>query len=131
MEVGQHVESHHMVDEALVQKFADLSGDHNPLHLNAQYAAKTRFGRPIAHGALLMSFVSALLGEKLPGPGAIYLSQTAKFKAPVYVGESVDVAIRVANVRTNGIVTLEHQAKVGDRVVLEGESVILYEPVDD
>lgn len=129
MEVGQHVQSRHLVNASMVRRFADVSGDHNPLHLDPGFAAKTRFGRPIAHGALIMSLVSALLGERLPGPGAIYLSQTASFKAPVYVGDTVDVAVRVVKIRANNIITLQHEAKVDDRLVLDGESVILFEPI--
>lgn len=129
VEVGQSVASRHVVDEALVRQFADVSGDHNPLHLNKEFARKTRFGRPIAHGALIMSIISALLGERLPGPGAIYLSQTASFKAPVYVGDTVEVSVRVHQVRQNGVITLTHEAKVGEQLVLDGQSVILFEPV--
>lgn len=129
MQVGESRTATHVVDAEKVRAFASLSTDWNPLHVNPAHAEKTRFGRPIAHGALTMSFVSALIGMELPGTGSIYLSQTAAFKAPVYVGDTVTVSVTVTEMRPNGVVTLHHQARVDDRLVLEGESVVLFEPV--
>jgi hypothetical protein len=86
---GMFAEVRRVVTAADVAAYAALLGDANPLHLDADFAARTAWGRPIAHGMLTASFVSTVLGTKLPGPGAIYLSQTLRFKAPVRAGDTV------------------------------------------
>lgn len=97
------------VSDAVVRAFADVSGDHNRIHLDDDYAKSTRFGRRIAHGALLMAFVSKSLGMDLPGPGAVYLSQTLEFQAPVYVGDEVEVVLRVREVDAGArVLTLDN-----------------------
>lgn len=83
------------ITEADVIAFAELSGDRNPIHLDAEYAAQTRFGRRIAHGLLSVGLIGALLGNQLPGPGAIYLSQAIRFRAPVYLGDTVTATVEV------------------------------------
>jgi acyl dehydratase len=93
--VGDTFVDRRVVDDAAVRTFAAVSGDANPVHLDDAYAASTRFGRRIAHGALLGAYVSKVLGMDLPGPGAIYLSQSMEFLAPVYVGDAVEVAVTV------------------------------------
>ncbi len=75
--------------------FASVSGDKNPIHLDAHYAASSRFGERIAHGFLIGSFISAVLGTRLPGPGAIYMSQQLYFRAPVKIGEEVRTTVQV------------------------------------
>lgn len=75
--------------------FASVSGDHNPLHLNADFAASTQFGEPIAHGMLTAGIVSAALAQTLPGPGAIFVSQTLQFLRPVKPGDTVTVQLQV------------------------------------
>src|SRR5436853_4119173 len=76
--------------------FATLSGDHNPIHLSDHFAKKTRFGGRIAHGLYTASLISAVLGMRLPGPGAVYLSQTLNFRAPVKIGDVVTILVEVA-----------------------------------
>jgi 3-hydroxybutyryl-CoA dehydratase len=76
--------------------FAQLTGDRNPIHLSEHFAAKTTFGGRIAHGLYTASLISAVLGTRLPGPGAIYISQTLNFRAPVRIGDRVDVTVTVA-----------------------------------
>ena len=76
--------------------FAQLTGDRNPIHLSEHFAAKTPFGRRIAHGLYTASLISAVLGTRLPGPGAIYISQTLNFRAPVKIGDTVTVTVTVA-----------------------------------
>jgi 3-hydroxybutyryl-CoA dehydratase len=95
-----------------VLAFADLSGDVNPVHLSDDFAAKTIFKKRIAHGFLTGSLFSTVLGTKLPGPGCIYLSQSMKFRAPVYIGDEV-----VATLRVTGL--------VNGKTVLEGEAVMM------
>src|SRR3954464_2693555 len=75
--------------------FAEVTGDRNPIHLSEHFAARTRFGTRIAHGLYTASLISALLGTRLPGPGAVYISQTLNFRAPVKIGDTVDVTIVV------------------------------------
>src|ERR671923_1512874 len=76
--------------------FAQLTGDRNPIHLSEHFAAKTQFGRRVAHGLYTASLISAVLGTRLPGPGAIYISQTLNFRAPVRIRDQVDVTVTVA-----------------------------------
>src|SRR5881394_2414193 len=76
--------------------FAQLTGDRNPIHLSEHFAAKTPFGRRIAHGLYTASLISAVLGTRLPGPGAVYVSQTLNFRAPVRIGDTVEVMVVVA-----------------------------------
>jgi 3-hydroxybutyryl-CoA dehydratase len=75
--------------------FAEISGDRNPIHLSEHFAAKTPFGGRIAHGLYTASLISAVIGTRLPGPGAIYLSQTLNFKAPVKIGDVVEASVEV------------------------------------
>ena len=83
-----------LITERDVETFAALSNDTNPVHLSDEFAAQTRFKRRIAHGLLTASLISAVLGTKLPGPGAIYVSQDLKFTAPVYLGDVVTATVR-------------------------------------
>ena len=76
--------------------FAQLTGDRNPVHLSEHFAARTQFGRRIAHGLYTASLISAVLGTRLPGPGAIYIAQTLNFRAPVKIGDTVTVVVTVA-----------------------------------
>lgn len=111
--------------------FALLTGDVNPVHLDDAYAERTRFGERIAHGMLSAGLISAVLGTKLPGPGAVYLSQTLKFRAPVTLGDEVTATATVTEQKEGKpIYTLRTVCTKRDgTVVLEGEAVILYEPV--
>src|SRR5262245_49233104 len=86
------------VTEADVKAFADVSGDHNPIHLDEAYAATTMFKTRIAHGILSASYISATLASRLPGPGAVYVSQNLKFRAPVRLGDTVTARIEVAGI---------------------------------
>jgi 3-hydroxybutyryl-CoA dehydratase len=75
------------ISEADISRFAEITGDYNPLHMNEEYAKKTMFGKRVAHGILSAGLISAVLGMKLPGPGALYLDQTLTFKKPVFIGD--------------------------------------------
>jgi 3-hydroxybutyryl-CoA dehydratase len=90
------------VMESDVVGFAQLSGDENPIHLSDVYASKTRFGQRIAHGLYTASLISAVLGTRLPGPGAVYLSQTLNFKAPVHIGDVVVIDVEVTELTEKG-----------------------------
>jgi 3-hydroxybutyryl-CoA dehydratase len=105
--------------------FAEISGDRNPIHLSEHFAAKTPFKSRIAHGLYTASLLSALIGTRLPGPGAIYISQTLAFKAPVKIGDVVLASVKVAEIMPHGSrVRLTCQCSVGETVVLEGEAII-------
>ena len=115
------------ISEADVQAFADVTGDHNPIHLDEEFAKSTRFGRRIAHGMLSASLISSAIANKLPGPGSIYLSQTLKFVAPVYLGDTVTARISVTAIREDKpILSLETicENQRGE-VVVKGEATVL------
>src|SRR4030081_4035696 len=105
--------------------FAQLTGDRNPIHLSEHFAAKTQFGERIAHGLYTASLISAVLGTRLPGPGAVYRSQTLHFHAPVRIGEVVTVTVEVVELMPQGRkVRLACEASVDGRVVLDGEALV-------
>ena len=105
--------------------FAEITGDRNPIHLSEHFAAKTLFKGRIAHGLYTASLVSAVIGTRLPGPGAIYLSQTLKFLAPVKIGDTVDVIVEVVDLsEQRQRARLLCTCKVGNTVVLEGEALV-------
>lgn len=122
--VGQRVERSIVVDEERVRKFGDATGDLNPVHFDPEFAATTPFGRPIVHGGLLIGFFSRILGMELPGPGTIFLSQSVRFAAPVYVGETVVCSVELAELLPKNGARLTTEAKVGDRVVATGEATV-------
>jgi 3-hydroxybutyryl-CoA dehydratase len=113
------------VMETDVVGFARLSGDDNPIHLCDVYAAHSRFGERIAHGLYTASLISAVLGTRLPGPGAVYRSQTLNFHAPVKIGDVVTVSVDVVELVPEGRkVRLACEARVDGRLVLDGEAVV-------
>lgn len=116
----------HVTDE-LVRRFAELSGDHNPLHLDDEFAKTTRFGQRIAHGMLSGAFISAVLGYELSARKIVYLSQTLRFVSPVFIGDRITTTATVVRIRADKpIVTLETICtnQTGQTVV-EGEAVIM------
>jgi 3-hydroxybutyryl-CoA dehydratase len=116
-----------ITDDDIV-RFAEVSGDRNPVHLDADYAARSPFGQRIAHGFLTGSMISALIGMELPGAGSIYLGQTLKFLAPVHIGDTVTASVEVIGVREEKrIITLRTDCTNQDGIlVLTGEAVVKY-----
>jgi 3-hydroxybutyryl-CoA dehydratase len=109
--------------------FAELSGDHNPIHLSEHFARKTRFGQRIVHGLYTASLISAVIGMRLPGPGAVYISQSLNFLGPVVIGDVVEVSVEVAELTPKGRrVRLKCECRVGEKLVLEGEGVLSVPP---
>ena len=98
LEVGQSASFSKTVSEADVYLFAGISGDFNPVHVNEEYAKEGMFKKRIAHGILTASFISTVLGTKLPGPGAIYAKQDLKFLAPVFIGDTLTAACTVKEI---------------------------------
>ncbi len=114
------------ITDADIVMFAGVSGDMNPVHLNHDYASQTRFGGRIVHGMLTASFISAVLGTKLPGPGCIYVSQNLRFLAPVRVGDTVCARVTVVNVdQESKRVKVETTCTVGDKAVVAGEAELV------
>lgn len=114
------------VTEADIITFADISGDKNPVHLDAAYAARTMFKDRIAHGMLTAGYISAVFGMQLPGPGAIYISQTLNFKGPVRIGDEVISKVRVLELfPAKRRVRFECLCTVAGKSVLEGEAMLM------
>jgi 3-hydroxybutyryl-CoA dehydratase len=126
LSVGQSAMFGKTVTEADIMAFAGVSGDTNPIHLHEAFAKTTRFGQRIAHGMLSGSFISTVIGTKLPGPGAIYVSQTMNFMAPVLIGDTITAVATISAIdATKRRVTLKTQCLNGDKVVIDGEAVVL------
>lgn len=126
LSVGRTAEMTRVVGEADIQAFADVSGDENPVHLDEAYARTTTFGQRIAHGMLSGAYISAVLGTRLPGPGAIYLSQSFRFRRPVRIGDAVTARVTVKALdERRGHVTLETVCEVDGRAVVDGEAVVI------
>lgn len=127
LSVGQSAMFGKTVTEADIMAFAGVSGDTNPIHLHEGFAKASRFGRRIAHGMLSGSFISTVIGTKLPGPGAIYVSQTMNFMAPVLIGDTITAVATISAIdATKRRVTLKTQCLNGeDKVVIDGEAVVL------
>ena len=116
------------VSEADIVMFAGVSTDTNAVHLDEEFAKTTQFGGRIAHGMISASFISAVIGAHLPGPGSIYMSQTLRFTAPVRIGDTVKTTATVKEVIVEKKrVILETVCRVGDTVVTQGEAIV-YKP---
>jgi 3-hydroxybutyryl-CoA dehydratase len=126
LEVGMTAEYAKTVTDADIVIFAGVTGDHNPLHMNEEFARESMFGTRIIHGMLTASFISAVIGTKLPGPGCIYVSQNIRFKAPVKPGDTVNVSATIKEmVGDKRRATLSTVCMVRNKVVLEGEAVVI------
>jgi len=126
LEVGQEASLSNTVTEAVINAFADVSGDRNPVHLDEAYAATTMFKGRIAHGMLSAAYISAVFGMKLPGPGAIYISQTLAFKAPVKIGDTVVTTVKLVElIPEKKRARFETVCTVGGKPVLTGEAQLM------
>ena len=118
-----------VVSSSDVVGFAELTGDRNPIHLAQHFAANTPFKTRIAHGLYTASLISAVLGTRLPGPGALYRSQTLNFHGPVKIGDVVQVVVEVVELTPKGrMVRLSCEASVDGKLVLDGEAVVSVPP---
>lgn len=129
--IGQAASMAKTISSDDLRLFAEVSLDTNPVHFDAEFAEKTRFGGIIAHGMIPAGLISAVIGTRLPGPGTIYLGQTLQFKRPVRVGDTITATVTVATTREDKSIatlttTVTNQA--GD-VVLTGEATVLYADV--
>jgi 3-hydroxybutyryl-CoA dehydratase len=126
LSVGQTAEVSHVVGAADIEAFAAVSGDHNPVHMDEAFAKSTPFGGRIAHGMLSAAYISAVLGNDLPGPGAIYLSQSLRFRRPVKIGDPVTAKVTVKALdAAKGHATFETVCLVNGKTVVDGEALIM------
>jgi 3-hydroxybutyryl-CoA dehydratase len=127
LQIGAKASRQKTITAADIEAFASATGDTNPVHLDDAYAATTQFGKRIAHGLLTAGIVSAVLANDLPGPGTIYLGQDLKFKAPVFIGDTITATVEVIQYRDDKrIATFETTCVNQDgTLVLEGEAVVL------
>jgi len=127
LELGQAARLTRVVSRADIHTFADLCGDFNPVHLDENYAATSLFKAPIAHGMLTGSLISAVFGMKLPGAGAIYISQTLNFRGPVYIGDEITAEVEIADLyQAKNRVKFQCLCRNQDgKTVLSGEAILM------
>lgn len=126
LEIGMESSFAKTVSEADIVAFADVTGDHNPVHLDEDYASQTIFKTRIAHGMLTAGTISAVCGMQLPGPGAVYVSQTLNFRGPVKIGDRVVATVKIAElIPEKRRVSLDCACTVEGKVVLEGQAVLM------
>jgi 3-hydroxybutyryl-CoA dehydratase len=126
LSVGDSAERSFTVAGSDIDAFAAVSHDRNPVHLDEAYAATTAFKGRIAHGMLSAAYISAVLGEQMPGPGSVYVSQSIRFKRPVRIGDTVVVKVAVTEiVERTGKVTLSTTCQVNGKTVADGEAEVL------
>jgi 3-hydroxybutyryl-CoA dehydratase len=124
---GDSAEITKTIDQSDIDAFANLTGDHNPVHVDEEFAKTTRFGRRIAHGMVTASLISAVLANKLPGEGSVYLGQTLRFVAPVFAGDEITARVVVTDVRENKPIVKLETICLNQRgeVVVRGEATVL------
>ena len=126
MAIGMSAETTKTITDADIVLFAGVSTDFNAVHMDEEYARTTPFGGRIAHGMLSASLLSAVLGNQLPGPGVVYLSQSLRFRAPVRIGDTVHARVTVKEVLTEkSRVVLDTVCTVLDKVVIDGEAMVM------
>lgn len=127
LSIGDSAEITKTIEQADVDAFAQVTGDHNPVHVNEEFAKTTRFGRRIAHGMLTASLISAVLANKLPGEGSVYLGQTLQFVAPVFPGDEITARVTVKAIREDKPIVKLETVCVNQRgeTVIRGEATVL------
>ena len=127
LSIGDSAEITKTIEQADIDAFAQVTGDHNPVHVDEEFAKTTRFGRRIAHGMLTASLISAVLANKLPGEGSVYLGQTLQFVAPVFPGDEITARVTVKEIREDKPIVKLETVCVNQRgeVVIRGEATVL------
>src|SRR5215217_6313514 len=127
LKVGETAEITKKIEQQDIDAFANVTGDHNPVHVDEEFAKTTRFGRRIAHGMLTASLISAVLANKLPGEGSVYLGQTLQFVAPVFPGDEITARVTVKQVREDKPIVKLETICVNQReeIVIRGEATVL------
>jgi 3-hydroxybutyryl-CoA dehydratase len=130
LKIGETFSNTREVTDELIRKFAEVSGDENPIHLDEEFARKTRFGKRIAHGMLTASFISAVLGNNIRERKIVYLSQTLRFLLPVFIGDKITAEATITGIREDKpIVAIETICRnQNDEIVLRGEAKIMILP---
>ncbi len=130
LKIGDKFSASKQITDAVVRAFAEFSGDYNPIHLDDEFASKTRFGKRIAHGMISGALISAVLGYELKDRKIVYLSQTLKFTAPVYIDDTVTATATVTNIREDKpVVTVETICtNQNGETVVNGEAAIMVLP---
>jgi 3-hydroxybutyryl-CoA dehydratase len=125
--IGDSAQLSKTIKDEDIRIFAEVTGDKNPLHLDDEFASKTIFKRRIAHGILTAGLISSVIGNRLPGNGTIYLSQTLNFLAPVYVGDEITAKVEVLQVLKEGKrLRLKTQViNQNGTVVVDGEALVI------
>ena len=123
IKIGMSESYSQTISEADVKAYAGISGDRNPVHMDDEYAEKSRYKKRIAHGMISSSFFSALFGTKLPGPGCVYVNQSLNFKRPVYIGDTVTAIITVTKIdEIKSRVYFDTVCKVKNKIVIDGQA---------
>ena len=126
LSVGQSAQMVRIVTEADIVLFAQVSGDHNPVHLDEAFAAQTPFKTRIAHGMLSAAYISAVIGTQLPGPGTIYMQQALRFKRPVKIDDEVTTIATISEIDPiKGRVSIDTVCLVAGKPVIEGEALVM------
>ena len=127
LSIGDSAEITKTIEQSDIDAFARVTGDHNPVHVDEEFAKTTRFGRRIAHGMLTASLISAVLADKLPGEGSVYLGQTLQFVAPVFPGDEITARVTVTDIREDKPVVKLETICLNQRgeVVIRGEATVL------
>lgn len=125
IQIGMRVSYSQTITDADIKAYAGLSGDHNPVHVNQEYAEESRYGRRLAHGLMSVGFFSALFGMRLPGPGCVYVSQNIQFKRPVYIDDTVTAIAEVTGVcLKKKRVFFSTNCYVKNKIVISGDAEI-------
>jgi acyl dehydratase len=127
MKPGDSAEITKTLEQADVDAFADLTGDHNPVHVDEEFAKTTRFERRIVHGMLTASLISSVLANKLPGEGSVYLGQTLQFLKPVFPGDVITARVTVKEIREDKPIVKLETLCINQRgeIVIRGEATVL------
>lgn len=126
IEIGMSRSLRKMITDRDIEMFAEISTDHNPVHLDDDYANETIFEGRIAHGMLTAGLISAVIGEQLPGHGTVYLGQSLKFLAPVRPGDMVDAIVTVTDMDIGKRrVTMDTHCEIDGKKVLKGEAIVM------
>ncbi len=124
-QVGQEKTIKREITEELINDFAKVSTDYNPIHLDENYANQTIFGKRIAHGMIAASFISAVIGNDFPGNGTIYMGQTLKFLAPVFIGETLSIVVRIIEITDNKAILLTDVYNTQGEKKVTGEAKVV------
>jgi 3-hydroxybutyryl-CoA dehydratase len=124
--IGMSAETSMVVTGDKIDKFAELSGDYNPIHMDAEFAATTPFGKRIAHGALSASLISAILGNDLPGPGAIFIELNMRFRKPAFIDDEIIAHAEVVEINEKfGRVKMKVSCSVNGKVIIRGNAGVM------